>query len=257
MYYNGDGIPRDYAEAAKWLRVVAEKGSNLEGITLGYLYYAGLGVPQDYREALTWFRKGAEQHYPAAEYFLGDAYENGNGVTRDKAAACVWYLGASKDGDTRADERLKNLEAKMTAAQINEVRKQADDRIAQAFDYTRNDGYEEYILGLMYENDRFYADALKWYRKAADQGEVEAYLGLGVLYCNGNGVPKDYAQAFSWWREAAERGNSDAEFDIGTLYENGQGVPRDIAQARIWYQKAADGGDDEAKKRIAELDREH
>jgi uncharacterized protein len=255
MYYNADGIPRDYSEAAKWFRVVAEKGSRptTEISTLGYLYYAGLGVPQDFNAALILFRRAAEQNDVPADYFLGDAYEKGNGVTKDKVAACVWYLEANKNGNAQAGERLKNLEAKMTAAQIDEVKKQADDRIAHRLG-NLDDADVQVSVGEMYENDHFYAEALNWYRKAADQGQVEAEVNLGRLYESGQGVPQDYAQAFLWWHKAAERENSDAEYDLGTLYENGQGVPRDIAQARSWYQKAADGGDDEAKKRLAELD---
>ena len=258
MYYNADGIPRDYSEAAKWFRVVTEKGSEPkdELFTLGYLYYAGLGVHQDHNQALFLFRRAAKLRNAPAAYFLGEAYEKGNGVAKDKVAAFAWYREAGEYGDARADESVKNLEAKMSAAQINEVKKQVDDRIA-AEAGALEDADQQYRLGYMYDNDHFYADAMKWYRKAAEQGLVEAYLNIGSMYSDGNGVPKDYAQALFWWRKAADRGNSDAEFNIATLYQNGQGVPRDIAQARIWYQKAADGGDDEAKKRIAELSRLH
>ena len=36
------------------------------------------------------------------------------------------------------------------------------------------------------------SEALKWYRKAADQGHAKAQNDLGVLYYEGEGVPKNY-----------------------------------------------------------------
>ncbi|MCP4827986.1 MAG: sel1 repeat family protein, partial [Proteobacteria bacterium] len=40
-----------------------------------------------------------------------------------------------------------------------------------------------------------YAEAVKWYRLAADQGYADAQCNLGVMYDNGQGVPQDYAEA--------------------------------------------------------------
>ena len=36
-------------------------------------------------------------------------------------------------------------------------------------------------------------------RKAAEQGDDRAQYNLGVMYANGNGVPKDVQQAYFWW----------------------------------------------------------
>jgi TPR repeat protein len=41
-------------------------------------------------------------------------------------------------------------------------------------------------------------EAVKWYRKAAEQGFPEAQYGLGVCYANGDGVPKNYMEAYKW-----------------------------------------------------------
>jgi uncharacterized protein len=49
-----------------------------------------------------------------------------------------------------------------------------------------------------------------WYRKAAEQGDVEAQHALGSDYAFGDGVPKDYVQAHMWFNLAASRA-SDAE----------------------------------------------
>jgi TPR repeat protein len=47
---------------------------------------------------------------------------------------------------------------------------------------------------------------LKWARKAADQGAVEALMMLGYIYESGEGGTQDYAEAMKWYRKAAEQG---------------------------------------------------
>jgi hypothetical protein len=60
------------------------------------------------------------------------------------------------------------------------------------------------------------AEATKWYRKAAEQGNASAQFGLGVIYST---VQQDYAEAAKWLRKAAEQGNSDAQAMLVALYE--------------------------------------
>jgi uncharacterized protein len=53
-----------------------------------------------------------------------------------------------------------------------------------------------------------YAEALKWYRLAADQGNASAQNNLGGMYAAGRGPPQDYAEALKWYRLAANQGNA-------------------------------------------------
>jgi hypothetical protein len=60
-------------------------------------------------------------------------------------------------------------------------------------------------------------------------------------------VSQDYAEAMRWYRRAAAQGDVDAEYGIGLLYANGWGVPSDIGEAAQWMQKSAEAGNAEAK----------
>ena len=51
---------------------------------------------------------------------------------------------------------------------------------------------------------------MRWYRKAAEQGNDDAQYELGRAYYYGNGVEEDDAEAVKWYKKAAEQGNSDA-----------------------------------------------
>ena len=111
----------------------------------------------------------------------------------------------------------------------------------------------QHNLGVMYANGKGvpldYAEALKWYRMAADQGHAKAQNNLGFMYFNGKGVPQDYAEALKWYRMAAEQGNAEAQRNLGNRYATGQGVPQqDYVLAHMWCNLAAAQGDESAIK---------
>ena len=92
-----------------------------------------------------------------------------------------------------------------------------------------------------------YAEAYKWFKKAADQGNAKGQNGLGLLYEDGNGVTKDINEAVKWYRKSAEQGYAIAQNNLGYLYFNGRGVDKDYAEAQKWIRKAADKGNRGAK----------
>jgi predicted aspartyl protease len=116
------------------------------------------------------------------------------------------------------------------------------------------------VLGVMYFNGQGvpqdYAQAVAWWRKAADQGNATAQFSLGAMYVNGHGVAQDYAQALIWFRKAADQGNAEAQDNLGWMYANGQGEPQDYAQALIWLRKAADQGNADAQGVLGEMYRD-
>jgi TPR repeat protein len=73
------------------------------------------------------------------------------------------------------------------------------------------------------------------------------------MYDDGRGVEKDEAEAVQWYRKAAEQGAAIAQNNLGEMYRIGRGVEQDDAEAVMWYQKAADQGNEGAKKRLEEL----
>ena len=92
------------------------------------------------------------------------------------------------------------------------------------------------------------AEAVKWYRLAAEQGGESVPRGrgaarfrLGLMYAAGEGVPKDDAEAVKWFRLVAERGEAlgMAQFSLGSMYANGwESVPQDLVLAYAWTNLA-------------------
>jgi hypothetical protein len=87
-----------------------------------------------------------------------------------------------------------------------------------------------------------YGEALRWFRMAADQGDASAQYNFGVMYAEGQGVPKNDAEAARWYRMAADQGNAQAQFKLGGMYEDGRGVPQNYTEAMRWSRMAADQG---------------
>ena len=111
----------------------------------------------------------------------------------------------------------------------------------------------QFKLGNEYLVQKDYPNAMTWFCKAADQGDVGGQNNVGWLYQNGWGVKPDYAAALTWYRKAADHGYATAQVNIGSLYERGLGVKQDYAEAMIWYRKASDQGSTGAQVNVGWL----
>lgn len=76
------------------------------------------------------------------------------------------------------------------------------------------------------------------------------------MYRDGRGVPQDDKEAVKWFRKAAEQGFATAQSNLGWMYEKGRGVPQDDKEAIKWYRKAADQGNKFAAERLKALEDE-
>jgi TPR repeat protein len=87
-----------------------------------------------------------------------------------------------------------------------------------------------------------YAEAVKWYRLAAEQGDADAQSNLGFMYANGRGVPENDAEAVKWYRLAAEQGNASAQYNLALMYDEGEGVIQNNVIAHMLYNLAGAQG---------------
>jgi hypothetical protein len=85
-------------------------------------------------------------------------------------------------------------------------------------------------------------EAVKWYRKAAEQGHARAQRNLAACYDAGRGVEADPAEAARWYRAAALQGDSFGEFSLGMMYYEGRGVGRHVDRAYAWLARALHHG---------------
>ena len=95
-------------------------------------------------------------------------------------------------------------------------------------------------------------EAVRWYRKAAEQGHAAAQFKLGDCYFFGEGVVQDKQEAVKWWRKTAEQGDAAAQYNLGICYINGDGVVQDKQEAVKWWRKAAEQGYAAAQNRLGD-----
>ena len=81
----------DYATAMQLLRPLAEQGNAKAQTNLGILYGKGNGVTRNFQEAAKWWRLAAAQGLAQPQYNLGVMYDEGQGVTQDFKEAIKWY----------------------------------------------------------------------------------------------------------------------------------------------------------------------
>lgn len=73
----------------------------------------------------------------------------------------------------------------------------------------------------------------------AQRGDPRAEARLGLLYSTGRGLPQNFAEAAKWFYRAATHGNTDAQYELGMAYNKGQGVPRDYVLSYLWLDLSA------------------
>jgi uncharacterized protein len=113
----------------------------------------------------------------------------------------------------------------------------------------------QYWLGWLYirEVDELFDVklGLQYFKSSAEAGYVESMVWLARHYMYGSPPlekkDKDYKQAFYWFCKAAEHNHAVAQRRLGYMYQEGLGATKDDGQAAIWYQKSAEQGDAKAQ----------
>ncbi len=119
MYFVGQGVPQNRAEATKLYRLSAEQGNAHAQDNLGFAYLDGVEAQQDFAEAAKWYSKAADQGNIDAQFNLGEMYEQGTGVPQDYVLAYMWFSLVAAPGERAyASESRDRVAKHMTSAQI-------------------------------------------------------------------------------------------------------------------------------------------
>ena len=123
MHLFGHGVPKNHAEAVKWLQKAAKKGEIKAQNSLGFMYQMGQGVRQDYAIAVKWYRKAAEGGLAKAQYNLGILYGRGAGLRQDYILSHVLLSLSALKGIKDAIKARDIIARRMTPAQLAEAQK--------------------------------------------------------------------------------------------------------------------------------------
>lgn len=202
------GIPIEFDQAQYWYERSFNEGNAYAAFQLARLNEAK--SPPNIEKALFWYRKGAEAGDFDCQRVLGEFYGSGFRLPLDYGQSLQWFLRAM---------------AQRMAGQAEDA-----DRIQAR-------------LGLYYENGlgtaRSIADALRWYREAARNGNADANYALGQFYESGEGVAPNQGEAMTYYEAAAESGHPMAQYRLGLGFASGASVAADRVQAIKWLTLAS------------------
>lgn len=215
MYSYGYGVEQDYTASADWFTKAVDGKSPFAAYALGGQYYRGQGVEQDFSQAFSLFTIAAtdtSKPNAYAQYQLGRMCKEGLGTTADHSASEHWYR--------QAYQGFLQIEQDM-----------ADDKLY-------------YRLGSMNLSgtgtDVDLLQAMPYFEKAAELGNVDALYGLGKLYLRKDFEGYDPAKAAEYLEEAAKQGHSYAQYLLGKLLLRGEDIPQDLEAAIQWLEKSAE-----------------
>ena len=108
-------------------------------------------------------------------------------------------------------------------------------------------------MGFRMKENEQWAEAARWFRRSAEQGDPSGRTEFALRLYRGQGVARDRRRAFQLMLQAARSGDSTAQFNVGVLYKRGGGTARNVAKARQWLQRAAEHGLDEAWEKLQSI----
>ena len=196
----------DFAEAAKWYRKAADQGDPMAQGMLGWLYATGRGVEKDLKTAVEWFRKAAEQGNAEAQFGMGlsirDSWLEPYREDRDWKTVLDWYIKAADSG---MKHELPELENKRDYTGL---------QCKIAYMYRNRYKVKHIRFDESEPVDQYPAEAVKWFRKAAEAGDDEGHFELVRL--------------------AAEQDSEAAREALRQLAENGDGYARGVVKEHGW-----------------------
>ena len=222
-YYAGkNGKKKDFAKAVAYYRKAAEKGYARGQRNLGFMYENGEGVAKNYAEAVKWYRKAAEQGLAMAQYDLGRMYDSGKGVKKDTTLANVWYLEAANQGYEKAKKKLEERHIVAIAPNYNKP----IDVVRGAYTTTTQGNLNTTTNGLISRVTTSTGSGSSSSTGTSQSSSMtaEQMYQLGRDYDKGtNGKKQDFAEALKWYRKAADKKYAPANTLLGvcTLMEMG------------------------------------
>lgn len=118
-------------------------------------------------------------------------------------------------------------------------------------------GKLNYEMLMKYYQQKKYDVIAKSMKMLADGGHPGAQEIMGIMYRQGQGVPKDPAKAMMYLTKAAETARPLAQHHVGVMYYLGEGVPSDPIVALMWLHLAIVYYPEGNEKVRAEADRDN
>lgn len=240
--------------AADSLNTLTQKAKNGDANaqnTLGVWYFTGKNVQKNQERALKYWALSAQQGNVEAIGNMAMCYQQGKGTKQDSAMAFKLYEKAIEKGNTailkqhtELAEKQNNLFSNLLlhdiynqgiGVKIEQAKAHAYLKKAASLGHTDS----QVKWALLCLNDKNTAEAAKWFKKAADKGNLSAIYYYGYQLFKGMGVKQDKADGINYLQQASKRGLVEADNMLGKIYYEGDGTEKDLDKAIKHLKKAA------------------
>ena len=200
-----------------------------------YVWSLEASAKRDFAAEFKEARKGARFGVADSQYDLAMLYLDGKGVERSIPDAMRWLRAAAVQGQRDAQHMLGSLL----------YRGDSDATEAEAIAWFRRAAEQDHVAGqaalgvALVQTTKTAtrcSEAAPWLRKADAQGSASAALMLGICHHCGWGVDVDLVKAAALYERAALGGNNLARKLLGDMYAKGKGVLADPAKAAYWHE---------------------
>jgi TPR repeat protein len=236
-YAGGREVRQNDVKAVAFYHRAVQAGAGLPAYrALMHHYRNGFGVKKDMAQFLVWLAKAASTNDVASLLELGDAlHYTRQGITPDYPAALVAYEKAAAQGEARALYSIGIMHRYGRGGREDEVKWREFTEAAAAKGHTRAmaDIASSYIDNKVPWNQRNFAEAAVWYRKAVDAGDLSFRFALAEALQNSDDAVGAQIQLL----EVV----ADEPHHVQSLYKLGQMAEwagrRD--EAARWYREVA------------------
>ncbi|MGJ8697780.1 MAG: SEL1-like repeat protein [Verrucomicrobiaceae bacterium] len=281
------GEEPDFDETRIWWEKAVDKGDQPAILTLAHLLDGDLGFPEkrDPAGALKLYLKAADLGDGRAMAIAGSRLLNGGEDIRDekkgkellakaitnKQLDAYLVLGDYEENVTKDDsaafaQYLKGAEAGQgqcmlkVASFILEGRADQEKNPKEALAWFKKAGEAGQVLGhvqaakiLLNGEGLQIVEGYTHLVAAAESGLVDMQNELGLLYLSGRLGVRDLTAAASWFQRSAAGKYPAGAFNLATLYEQGMGVPQSFDQAGRLYTLAANAGHPQSTSALGRL----
>jgi len=247
-YVTGQGVQANFSMAWQWYKRAALQGYAPAQYKIGYLYQNGVGVERYIDKAAEWYEFAAKQNLFAAQVKLAAVWtEMGRmqgGKTLDILAttasrgdrqALKYLRQFADDGYQPARDMLDRLPREIRDGQS--VRPPSLDRFAEK-------GLAAFLAG-------DYVSAISIFKPLADQQQTGGVFGMGLVYQVGPAILRDPDKAEDHYKKAVDQGSVDAMTNLALHYWRTMAPPNDEYMAINLLERAISKGSERAKQALA------
>ena len=214
MYLNGIEVYQDHRTAVKWFKKAAVLGDAYANHCVGVMCENGQGVARNRAEAIVWYKEAAKLGRTSARNELlrifKHTYAMSYTYSKLKMRTIVKRLQTFDELKSFAIERLAEgsggatKEALISIDLLEELEDEIAERRKKAAEQgDAADAADQFDLGRMYENgqgvEQNRAEAIVWYKKAANQGSINAENHLNhILLETFKSAYGKSSSSFSW-----------------------------------------------------------